>query len=344
MAYTVLYIAFGVVALWLLGEVLLQYKARLRWRLLAFGGFMGVVLGVYMPSVVVIVLGALAFGTGQTFVTLSYRRGFVEGWALNVPKGDDPDSDDTDAADDAAEPAPASRRAGGRRGRGARGEASEAHEGYAAEPVTQGPAEEHGAGVPDGAAVGQSYDAYAGPQGGGQAPQAPGMDSTQVYQPMPLHEDSGEYPAYNAQPGHTPDPYTSGGYEGYGTTGYGDWNNGAQQQPAAASYDAYGQPQQTGGWETQQAYGNYGGGYQDPYQQGQGTGAPQQGYGYDTPAGGVWVPQQGGEQQPYIPQQQNSYDQQQQQQQPPHEQQGQQGQQGQNQGQYDPYNDPYRYN
>ena len=51
MGWTVLYIAFGIVALWLLGEVLLQYKARLRWRLLAFGGFLGVVLGVLIPSV-----------------------------------------------------------------------------------------------------------------------------------------------------------------------------------------------------------------------------------------------------------------------------------------------------
>ncbi|MFD3455957.1 hypothetical protein ACFWVC_27730 [Streptomyces sp. NPDC058691] len=330
MAYTVLYIAFGVVALWLLGEVLLQYKARLRWRLLAFAGFMGVVLGVYLPSVVVIVLGAVAFGTGQTFVTLSYRRGFVEGWALNAPKDDGDDAEDGDEDD---EPASASRRAGGRRGRVAR---EEAVEGYGGESPAQGPAEEHGAAVPEGVNVGQSYDAYAGPQGAGLVPEAHGMDSTQVYQPMPMHEDSGEYPMYGGQPGYTPDPYTSGGYEGYGTTGYGDWNNGAQQQPAAASYDAYGQPQQTGGWETQQAYGTYGG-YQDPYQQGQGTGqgtgAPQQGYGYDTPAGGVWVPQQGGEQQPYIPQQQNSYDQQQQ----PQEQQQPQ------QGQYDPY-DPYRYN
>ena len=50
MGWTVLYIAFGVVALWLLGEVLLQYKARLRWRLLAFAGFLCVVLGVLIPS------------------------------------------------------------------------------------------------------------------------------------------------------------------------------------------------------------------------------------------------------------------------------------------------------
>ncbi|MEU5998069.1 hypothetical protein [Streptomyces sp. NPDC047197] len=87
MGWTVLYIAFGCVALWLLGEVLLQYKARLRWRLLAFGGFLGVVIGVLLPSVVVIGLGAIAFATGQTYVTLSFRRGFSTGWALGGQPG-----------------------------------------------------------------------------------------------------------------------------------------------------------------------------------------------------------------------------------------------------------------
>ena len=82
MGWTVLYIAFGIVALWLLGEVLLQYKARLRWRLLAFVGFLGVVVGVLIPSVVVIGLGAAAFAVGQTYVTLSFRRGFASGWAV----------------------------------------------------------------------------------------------------------------------------------------------------------------------------------------------------------------------------------------------------------------------
>ncbi len=76
-----------IVALWLLGEVLLQYKARLRWRVLAFAGFLGVVGGVALREVVVIVLGALAFGTGQTFVTLSYKRGFSTGWALGGRPG-----------------------------------------------------------------------------------------------------------------------------------------------------------------------------------------------------------------------------------------------------------------
>ncbi|MGW1839778.1 hypothetical protein [Streptomyces sp. NPDC002067] len=82
MGWAVLYIAFGCVALWLLGEVLLQHKARLRWRLLAFVGFLGVVAGVLLPSVLVIALGAIAFATGQTYVTLSFRRGFTTGWSL----------------------------------------------------------------------------------------------------------------------------------------------------------------------------------------------------------------------------------------------------------------------
>ncbi|QQC88861.1 hypothetical protein [Streptomyces alfalfae] len=87
MGWTVLYIAFGCVALWLLGEVLLQYKARLRWRLLAFVGFLCVVIGVLLPSVWVIGLGAIAFATGQTYVTLSFRKGFSTGWALGGRPG-----------------------------------------------------------------------------------------------------------------------------------------------------------------------------------------------------------------------------------------------------------------
>ncbi|MBW5421244.1 hypothetical protein GKQ77_06660 [Streptomyces sp. BG9H] len=87
MGWTVLYIAFGFVALWLLGEVLLQYKARLRWRLLAFVGFLGVVVGVLLPAVWLIAVGAIAFATGQTYVTLSFRRGFSTGWALGGKPG-----------------------------------------------------------------------------------------------------------------------------------------------------------------------------------------------------------------------------------------------------------------
>lgn len=85
MGFTVLYIAFGMVALWLLGEALFQYKARLRWRVLAFGGFVCVVAGVALPTMILLGVGVAAFGTGQAFVTLSHKRGFVAGWALTPP-------------------------------------------------------------------------------------------------------------------------------------------------------------------------------------------------------------------------------------------------------------------
>jgi hypothetical protein len=82
-------------------------------------------------------------------------------------------------------------------------------------------------------------------------------DETSVFQPMPLHDDSGEYPLYSNQSSYTPDPYTSGGYENYGAQGYESWQG--EPQPAAAGYD---------------------GGYQGGYDQQPGwTG---QGYGYDA--------------------------------------------------------------
>ncbi|NGN66466.1 hypothetical protein G5C51_21510 [Streptomyces sp. A7024] len=90
MMWIALYIAFGIVALWLLGEVLLQYKARLRWRLLAFFGFLGVVLGVLQASVPIIGLGVIIFGIGQVKVTLSYRQGYDAGWALRGGPGRPP--------------------------------------------------------------------------------------------------------------------------------------------------------------------------------------------------------------------------------------------------------------
>ncbi|MFF0728852.1 hypothetical protein [Streptomyces sp. NPDC004134] len=92
LAWLALYAAFGVISLWLLWEVLMQYKAPLRWRALAFVGFLCVVLGVLMPSAVVIGLGVVAFGVGQTKVTFSYRSGYSGGWAVNR-RGEDEDYD-----------------------------------------------------------------------------------------------------------------------------------------------------------------------------------------------------------------------------------------------------------
>lgn len=338
MGLSMLYIAFGIVALWLLGEVLLQYKARLRWRLLAFGGFIGVVAGVATGQVVLIVLGALAFGTGQTFVTLSYKRGFSTGWALGGRPG-------------------SSRR---RRGAGPR-----------TEPVVEvGPVEEDGfaaAGAEGGTGEDPAVAAewIADPSTGREG---------DIYQPVPLHEDSGEYPAYSSQPSYTADPYAGGGYEGYGTQGYQEW--GTEAQPAAASYgydngqgSGYGD---SGGWggdrhqqADQQAAAQYGGqqDYGYGYDQGNYQQQPDTGYDYGQPAGDWTLPprppadpygypyQQQEQPQPYIPQQQGPYDSGQQQNnphqqihQPPPPQQPPYGQQsyGRQHPQYaDPY-DPYR--
>ncbi|BBA96787.1 hypothetical protein RVR_2246 [Actinacidiphila reveromycinica] len=354
MGYSVLYIAFGIVALWLLGEVLLQYKARLRWRVLAFAGFLGLVVGVAERSVVLILLGAVAFGTGQSMVTLSYKRGFSTGWSIGGRPG-------------------SSRR---RRAAGTR----------PAEPVLEvGPIEpdaddpagpqqsaEELAGV--GATAVHDFSALPGDgQDGYGAEQA-------VYQPMPMLDDSGEYPLYDGQSTYTPDPYTSGGYEGYGAQGYQSWTGyeqqpsweqgqhqggqggGYQEQPAAAAaaaasygydpdeYDVFGNSRGTegsafggqdtgggfggqdtgGGFGGQDTGGGYGGQdaggdwrFPQPYPQ-QPAAEPYGGYGYDQ--------QVYDQQQAYIPQQPH---------QPPYEQQH--GQQPQQQEEYaDPY-DPYRY-
>jgi hypothetical protein len=323
MGWTVLYIAFGVVALWLLGEVLLQYKARLRWRLLAFVGFLGVVVGVLIPSVVVIGLGAAAFAVGQTYVTLSFRRGFSAGWAVSAP---------------ALGPLAAAKR---RRG----------------EPDRQEPTlevsdlEATGSGFAGGDAdygqdsVGYGHDDY--DRDDVFTPSRPdrstAAETTSVYEPQPLPEDTGSYGIYsdaayaaadqnNAAAGQPQDQYATAdqsygydaGYSGYDQQQYG-YDATGQQQYAAYSdpyigtqtydgtgYDAYGHQQygQQGYTQDQYATGTYG----------------------ETPSGGVWVPQQrtdeayGGE---LPPEQQYPY-------------QG-DGQHGQQQGQGNGYDEQYRF-
>ncbi|MER8043263.1 hypothetical protein [Streptomyces sp. NPDC094032] len=246
MGWTVLYIAFGVVALWLLGEVLLQYKARLRWRLLAFGGFLGVVLGVLLPSVVVIVVGAVAFAVGQTYVTLSFRRGFSTGWALGGSPG-----------------ASRRRRAGGKA----------AKEGPTLEvsDLSYEPAEPH-------AEDSFAADADAFPAQG----EARAAEATDVYEPQPMPEDTGQYAVYGTSYDQQ-QPYAdayAGGYEQQ-QPGY-DYGAEGGQQYAAYSDPYIGQQTYT---DVGQEYGTYQQPYTDPY-------APS--YTYDTPPGGVWVPQQQG--------------------------------------------------
>ncbi|MFF8843695.1 hypothetical protein ACF08N_13410 [Streptomyces sp. NPDC015127] len=264
MGWTVLYIAFGIVALWLLGEVLLQYKARLRWRVLAFVGFLGVVVGVLLPSVVVIALGAAAFAVGQTYVTLSFRRGFSTGWALGGSPG-------------------ASRR---------RRSAPVAAERELSLEVTDLSYESHAGQEPPAPEPPAVYEPQPLPDETGQygiytegAYAARQQEQNQDYAPYGAEQTGyGAYDTYGdyAQPqpqqaGHE-SPYDYGqGQQQY--PAYSDPYVGGQQYAASyGGYDAYGAQQQ----------------YADPYAQPYG----------DTPPGGVWVPQQrdGDQQVPPMPQ------------------------------------------
>ncbi|WP_354639690.1 hypothetical protein [Kitasatospora camelliae] len=85
--YLLLYAALAVVALWLLAELLLQSRAALLWRAVALIGFLCVVAGMRLASVLVIGAGAAAFAVGQTFVTLSVKRGRTVGWSLRKADG-----------------------------------------------------------------------------------------------------------------------------------------------------------------------------------------------------------------------------------------------------------------
>lgn len=300
MGWTVLYIAFGIVALWLLGEVLLQYKARLRWRLLAFTGFMGVVLGVLIPSVFVIALGAIAFAVGQTYVTLSFRRGFSTGWAIGGSPG------------------------ASRRRKSGNQQAEEREPALEVSDLEYGPAE------PPAAAT-AVYEPEPLPDDTGQY----GIYNDAAHEPHQPHEGAGagvganEYEygggGYDAYPGYGQQPTGQDGYahqdayasqDAYfsGPSGHSgqdiypgqdvyaqqhDYDIGQQQQYAAYSDPYIGS---ANGGQQYGSYNSFGGQqqYADPY-------SGQQQYGGDTPPGGVWVPQQrdrDGEQFPPIPEEQ----------------------------------------
>ncbi|KAK1178540.1 hypothetical protein B7755_010575 [Streptomyces sp. NBS 14/10] len=304
MGWAVLYIAFGVVALWLLGEVLLQYKARLRWRLLAFTGFLGVVAGVLIPSVPVIGAGAITFAVGQTYVTLSFRRGFAAGWALRgVPglsRGEDEDApppvdadptlqvSDLEAVPMAAPEPPA----------------------YQPEPLAYQPeplpddtgeygvygdSAAHAAQSAPGAGVGgyggyETYGGYGTTDGRDvYADAAQGHSNGQD-----VYADAGQYGyGAGAYAGYT-DPYGGSqqpGYDQQGGQQYGD-----QHQQYADQYAAYGQDQYGGGDALSDHYAA------EPSYGGQQQYAPDAG----MQPGGGWVPQQrdgdGG-----LPQDQSQY-------------------------------------
>ncbi|OKK19221.1 hypothetical protein AMK16_13820 [Streptomyces sp. CB00455] len=260
MGMTVLYIAFGFVALWLLAEVLMQYKARLRWRLLAFGGFLGVVAGVVLPSVPVIGAGAAAFALGQILVTLSFRKGFVAGWALR--RGGEP-----------------ARKSGRRRSGAPRSQPAlqvTALE-YEGADDASGEREERESEGQFQAAVEEVYR----PQ---PVPEDTGSYGIQSFAPPPA-ADAGQSAGFASpfttaeQDAHQYAAYYDPGAQGGSGGGY-DYSGGypGEQQVYAAYSDPY--IGTGGGLAPPQPY-DYAP-YADP-------GAP---YSTDTPPGGVWVPQQ----------------------------------------------------
>ncbi|GGR72438.1 hypothetical protein GCM10010269_09310 [Streptomyces humidus] len=297
MGWTVLYIAFGVVALWLLGEVLLQYKARLRWRLLAFVGFLGVVLGVLIPSVVVIALGAAAFAVGQTYVTLSFRRGFAEGWAFR-------------RADTEGDGAAVPKR---RRGRAERQDPTLEVSGLESAEAGYDDGAPHGDDVAFG---GHDKNGFGGKSAYGDddfdrddvfTPASRSLDpaaaTTSVYEPQPLPDDTGSYGIYSdaahaaaTGQGQPQDQYATAAQGADQNYGYDTYAGYHQQQ---YGYDATGEQQYAAYSDPYIGTQTYGGGsYDAGYGQQQ---YGQQGYGQDqygaggygeTPPGGVWVPQQ----------------------------------------------------
>ncbi|KUJ54475.1 hypothetical protein ACZ90_65810 [Streptomyces albus subsp. albus] len=338
MGWTVLYIAFGIVALWLLGEVLLQYKARLRWRLLAFTGFLGVVTGVLLPSVIVIGIGGVAFAVGQTYVTLSFRRGFTAGWALKTGPVPGRGAAKRRAAPPSAEPT---------------------LEVSGLEAVPAAPAA-----PPVAPAMPPAMPAEPAPAGAGTPlPEGP---SVPTYHPEPLPDDTGGYAAYR-DPAPAPQPdypqadypqpeypqadYPQPEYPQYGTeqpaySDYGAYTDYAApagatgaQDPLSGGQDyadtaaAYGYGADPGAYPgyadpyaeaQQQAYTPYEQPY-DPYAHQQYAQEPDAGYAADpypaqdpyataaqgypggpagTPAEGVWVPQQRDAATPPLPSEQ----------------------------------------
>ncbi|MFG3493674.1 hypothetical protein [Streptomyces sp. NPDC047928] len=291
--WTLLYIAFGIVALWLLGEVLLQYKARLRWRLLAFAGFLGVVVGALIPSVYVIVVGTIAFGVGQTYVTLSFRRGFSTGWALGGSPGVSrrrkvgpaaadagPTLEVTDLAYEPEGAAP-----GGPLDEPPAESAAEATAVYAPQPL------------PDD--TGQ-YGVYAASAPTGQEQGYDQREHDQTgYQPQDYGQGAGAYTGpYDYGTGETQQSYAA----------YSDPYIGTATGAAAGQdgYGAYEQPGAYGAGYGSGGYGTYDAGYGAPQQYpGEPGTDPYAGqYGMDTPPGGVWVPHQrdGDQQMPPPPQ------------------------------------------
>jgi hypothetical protein len=247
LGFAALYAAFAAVALWLLGEVLLQHRAPLPWRVLALAGFAGVAGGVVLGSVPLIGGGAAGFAVGQALVTRAVKRADGRHWSLRRSDGSVPGplgrlpflapAGAPPASDEPAEPV------------GEVGPVEEAPPPLAAVPVDEAPTQTWHAGY-----------AY--------------LDQP-VHQPQPLEavdeagDSYGVYTGVAAQQGY--------GYQDYGQqygydasypqyAGYQEQYAYQQQTAYQGEYAAYGWPQET--YQQQGYAAEYGGEtYQDPYQQ-----------------------------------------------------------------------------
>ncbi|MGW2374436.1 hypothetical protein [Kitasatospora sp. NPDC001683] len=225
--YLLLYVALAVVALWLIAEVLVQNRAPLHWRVLALAGFLGVVVGMGLGSVVVIGAGAGLFAVGQAFVTLSVKKGYQAGWSLRKADGGLP-------GPLAKVPLLGALTSG-------------------AAVAAAGTAEEKRVG--EVSAVEETPVASAAPVPA--AEEEPEVERTAPFEMQELAQDGVYAPAYYEQQQAPPqqDPYAPAYQSGYDQQ---QWQT--QQQPAYA----YDQQQSYGGYPQQQdPYGGYQ--QQDPY-------------------------------------------------------------------------------
>jgi hypothetical protein len=276
--HAVLYAAFAAVALWLLGELLLQHRAEPHWRALALLGFLGLVAGVSQGSLPLIGAGVVAFGVGQYLVSRSVRTGGRTHWSLRAADG--------------ALPGPLARLPL----LGTVFPAGEAESGVLPPPVPLvgevGPVEPLEALEPEQAvqAAPQGYPYDYGQQQTFDHPATEYVASEYAgseYQQQPLYANEYNFPQQQQEQPQQEQPQPQYDYNGY---------EQHPQQPAYAAYD-YGQqqPEQTPyyGYDGQQQSGYY----EPQYQQ--------QGYAYQpVPVEPVEQPEPEAEAwQPYPPQQ-----------------------------------------
>ncbi|QMU75893.1 hypothetical protein GXW83_09245 [Streptacidiphilus sp. PB12-B1b] len=263
--------AFAVVALWLLGELLLQHRAPAHWRALALAGFLVLVAGVQSGSAAEIGAGVLAFGAGQGMVTRAVKRGGGPHWslrgrdgALPGPLARVPALERVFPAAELSGPGPAAPAPAPRVG-------------------SVGPIElEDDAPAPAADAPELITQDYGGPQ------------AETAYQPQPQPQPYGGYP--DPAPGYGQEYAPAAGYQ----QGYGE-QAGQPVQPGQDYAGAYGQ--QYGQQFDQQAPAQP---YAQPYPQPDYYAQQAPGYGYDP---GQQQSQQQGGYYPAVPGQQPGYQQ-----------------------------------